>query len=222
MRGLLFWDRPQIKSLLAGHSFYTDLQHWWDQLPAVYHWPLQLNGPGMCCKQPNYRRLTECALDNVIKKFNITKGSYPRVETRPLNKWEKQFLPLVFIRISHSGTMPILRYQYITDDRFPIDTYSSISCPSMSWTPLSDLAMSLALLSTWTQSTLIFCKYFNKDMRDSSHCSDRCWHMVQVVIPMNAWTHLLKVYDVDSPCKIKLTVNVYFKHSVTAVTKKNI
>lgn len=116
--------------------------------------------------------------------------------------------------------MPILRYQYITEDRFPIDTYSSISCPSMSWTPLSDLAMSLALLSTWTQSTLIFCKYFNKDMRDSSHCSDCCWHMVQVVIPMNAWTHLLKVYDVDSPCKIKLTVNVYFKHSVTAVTKK--
>lgn len=43
--------------------------------------------------------------------------------------------------------------------------------------------------------------------------------MVQVVIPMNAWPHLLKVHDVDSPCKIKLTVNVYFERVDVIIQK---
>lgn len=88
--------------------------------------------------------------------------------------------------------------QCMVKEIFPLDTYSSISCPSTSWTPLSDLAMSHALLSTWTQSTLILWKHLDEELIYSSHNVQIVVDKTAVKLMNHAWTHQLKVHDVDS------------------------
>lgn len=146
---------PRSGSLPAGRNFCRVLRCWSNRLPAVCRSPPQRGGPGTSCSQHQTQSVR--LYESIDYRFVSTFSDYTWPDII-MSKKKNVFKAGFTLWGPWISTISRRQSQWLKHPR----TYSSTSCPSTSWTPLSDFAMSPALLSTWTQSTFKICKRDNR------------------------------------------------------------